>query len=605
MTAQQTTFKSVFRPITKTISTILSGTALDFTGRATNLDFTSNQTSTFSSLVGAEHLFDGQPVIIQNRGSADLNLAGSLMANGLAYDIEPGTTAVFIYLANVGKFFDAGGSSYSRDIQENLDTANGVLSTLQSAHGTHEHNGTDSPKVKVSNLNTEGITSQDFVLTLNGSGVPVFKDMRTYIQATARWSNTDTTTDITPSSAWTEIPLMGSQERRDITNIFIPSGNGIQLNWTGKVRIRTHVVASSSVQNTQLDISFKKNAAVQKRISSSFARVVSGANEATCILDDELDVNPGDIITVVARQGGANGPMVMFGPNSCYIEVEIPPGAFAKGDKGDAGYAGWKYWAQAGVPSSLLGQDGDIYLNTVNGDIYQRAAGSWSLRTNIKGPQGDQGISKSAIWAERVGPLTNGAEEWSFGATSAIGAGRGIMQMVSGKITHIALECSTAGTSSVSVEILVNGISTGQSITLSPSVNKDLIALGVPVSFGVADVIGFRTVVGGGAANARITALTVYDGVVIAPTGYVIPTPWRHPVIINGTDITNGYINLPHSAIPNTVKGFQGRLAIHENVDFSITVVNGVSRVTFINALTPTGEEPLIDGTQLFFYYSY
>lgn len=603
--SNQTSFRSVVRPITKTISTVLAGTALDFSGRATNLDFTANQSNTFTSLVNHEHLIDGQSVIITNKGTAAINIGADLMANGSLYDIEAGMTAVFIYIAGSQKFFDAGGSATSKDVQENLDQTNTELTFLGQLFATHEHTGGDNTKIKVTNLDPNGVTGQDKVLCLSASNIPEFRDVRTYIQATARWANTDISTDITPGSTWTEIPIMGTQERRDNTSIFLPYGNGIQLNWTGKIKVRTLITAITSVQNTQLEIAIKKNTVVLPRISSDYARAISGADSASCFLHDEVDVLPGDVIYVVARQGGATGSMTMSSSAGCYLEVEIPPAAFAKGDQGDPGYAGWAYIAQAGAPSSLLGNDGDVYLNTDNGDFYQRAAGTWSLRTNLKGAQGEQGISKSTIWAEKLGTLTNGTEEWSFGASSASGAGRGIMQMVNGKITHLGLDCRTAGTSSVSVEILLNGVSTGQSITLSPSVFSGYVALTTPVTFSVGDIIGFRTVVGGGAANARVAALVAHEGVVVAPVGYVIPTVWKHSVTLTTTDVTNEYIDLPHLALANTIKAFIGRLAIHQNEDFTVAANGGISRITFINDLASGGLEAIEAGDKLFFHYSY
>lgn len=545
------------------------------------------------------------PVIIHNEAAADIIIAAGLMSNGSAYDIEPGTTGVFTYLASTGKLFDNGGSAYARDIQENLNTTNSTVSAFQLAYAAHEHNGTDAPKVKAANLDTQGVTTQDYVLALSNLGVPTFKDMRTYVQATARWSNTNTTTDVTPSSSWTEIPLMGSMERRDSNTTFIPVGNGIEVNWTGRIKVRAHVVVTASVQNTQIDAAFKKNTVVQPRIASAFARVVSGANEATCFLYDELDVVPGDKITVVARQGGTPGQMYMMAANSCFLEVEIPPGAFAKGDKGDAGYAGWKYWAQAGVPSNLLGDDGDVYLDTDNSNFYQRTAGTWTLKTNLKGIQGEQGVSKSMLWAERLGSLTDGSEEWAFGAATGSGSGRGILQLVSGKITHLGLELITAGTESTSVELLINGVPTSSSITLAPNVNKGYVALGTQVAFGVGDVIGFRTVLAGQAVNGRVSALATYDGVIVAPQGYVIPTRWKHTVNINTTDIANGYITLPHLAMTNSILGFAEGAAIHEGEDYTASTVSGQTRITFINNFAAGQPEALEVGDTFHFKYEY
>lgn len=604
--SNQTSFRSVVRPITKVINTVLPGTALDFSGRATNLDFTANQSSQFDSLVNHEHLIDGQTVIVTNKGTEIIYVSPALMANNTIYTIEGGMTAVFIFIAASQKFFDAGGSATSKDIADNLNTTNNDLLFLNGLFLNHDHSGMDNPKIKVSNLDAEGVSTPYHVLALNGSGIPVFQDVKTYTQATARYSNTDTTTNIGLSSSWAEVPLMGTMERRDNTSIFIPVGNGIQVNWAGRVKVRAHVIGTSTTQNSQLDISFKKNTAVQSRISSAYIRVSSGAEEGTCVLFDELDVLPGDVISVVSRQSGATGAITLLSNGSSYIEVEIPPAVYAKGDQGPAGYAGWAYIAQAGAPSSLLGNDGDIYLNTDNSDLYQRAAGVWTFRTNIKGQIGDPGVSKMLLWAERVGTLTNNSEEWSFGGASSSGAGRGIVQMSGGKITHLSLECTVPGsTGVVTVEVMKNGISTGQSITLAETIAKGYVALVTPISYVVGDIIGFRTVLGGSAANARMAVLIVEDGVTITPPAFVAPTPWKHSHGLNAGDISAGYIDLPHTAITNTINASMNRLNLHENEDYTTSVVNNLTRITLTNAIAVGGDEAAVIGDVLYFQYYY
>lgn len=47
----------------------------------------------------------------------------------------------------------------------------------------------------------------------------------------------------------------------------------------------------------------------------------------------------------------------------------------------------------AGAPAGGLGEDGDYYLNTSNGDIYARVAGSWGLIGNLTGPAGAAGAA--------------------------------------------------------------------------------------------------------------------------------------------------------------------------------------------------------------------
>src|SRR5208337_3963948 len=60
----------------------------------------------------------------------------------------------------------------------------------------------------------------------------------------------------------------------------------------------------------------------------------------------------------------------------------------ATGATGAAGAAGSKWYEGAGAPSTTH-SDGDFYLNTTNGDVYQQVSGSWgSAVGNIKGASG-------------------------------------------------------------------------------------------------------------------------------------------------------------------------------------------------------------------------
>jgi len=50
----------------------------------------------------------------------------------------------------------------------------------------------------------------------------------------------------------------------------------------------------------------------------------------------------------------------------------------------------WRYGS--GAPSDALGNNGDYYLNTANGDVYYKTAGTWGAPiANIMGPEGDPG----------------------------------------------------------------------------------------------------------------------------------------------------------------------------------------------------------------------
>ena len=55
------------------------------------------------------------------------------------------------------------------------------------------------------------------------------------------------------------------------------------------------------------------------------------------------------------------------------------------------GGAAAKWRVGSGAPSDALGDDGDLYLDADTGDVYQRAAGEYSMVANILGGPGDPG----------------------------------------------------------------------------------------------------------------------------------------------------------------------------------------------------------------------
>ena len=77
------------------------------------------------------------------------------------------------------------------------------------------------------------------------------------------------------------------------------------------------------------------------------------------------------------------------------IELVGPQGIQGiQGIQGETGPMGTIYtWRNGnGAPSNGTGIDGDFYLNDLNGDVYKRSSGAYSIVANILGPQGTQGI---------------------------------------------------------------------------------------------------------------------------------------------------------------------------------------------------------------------
>ena len=62
-----------------------------------------------------------------------------------------------------------------------------------------------------------------------------------------------------------------------------------------------------------------------------------------------------------------------------------------KEKSGAAGKDGASIHSGSGTPKTNVGNNGDTYVNTTNGDIYKKEAGVWQLAGNIKGAQGPKG----------------------------------------------------------------------------------------------------------------------------------------------------------------------------------------------------------------------
>lgn len=75
----------------------------------------------------------------------------------------------------------------------------------------------------------------------------------------------------------------------------------------------------------------------------------------------------------------------------------------------------------------------------------------------------------------------------------------------------------------------------------------------------------------------------------------------KYSIILSAADITNGYIDLPYEAKVNSVVAFLGRLAIHQTVDYDVSVVGGVSRISWDGLLI--GEEAPIENDRMFFTF--
>jgi hypothetical protein len=63
-----------------------------------------------------------------------------------------------------------------------------------------------------------------------------------------------------------------------------------------------------------------------------------------------------------------------------------------KGATGTVIYAGTTIYTGATDPGTSTGVNGDLYINTDNGGLWQKSGGSWAYLSNIKGTNGQNGI---------------------------------------------------------------------------------------------------------------------------------------------------------------------------------------------------------------------
>jgi hypothetical protein len=63
------------------------------------------------------------------------------------------------------------------------------------------------------------------------------------------------------------------------------------------------------------------------------------------------------------------------------------------GADGEPGADGSKWYNGEGAPAGELGVDGDYYLRTSNGDVYEKQSGSWVIIGNLKGEPGESGAT--------------------------------------------------------------------------------------------------------------------------------------------------------------------------------------------------------------------
>jgi len=142
-------------------------------------------------------------------------------------------------------------------------------------------------------------------------------------------------------------------------------------------------VSSSGVVTVQLRNITQAVDMLSTRITIDVGDLDSYAAAAPRVIDTANDqVFTGDQISVDVDVAGTGttglGVILRFDSD--------PAGTGAIGPQGETGAPGAVWRSGSGVPSDGTGVDGDLYLRTTNGDLYQRSGGTYSVIANIIGP---------------------------------------------------------------------------------------------------------------------------------------------------------------------------------------------------------------------------
>jgi len=138
----------------------------------------------------------------------------------------------------------------------------------------------------------------------------------------------------------------------------------------------------------------------------------------------------------------------------------------------------------AGVPSGPTGVNGDYALNTLNGDVLRKTAGTWGVVGNIRGPTGPSGPAGPTGPAGPPGPAGGsisgvatlsvthpGALEWVqvFSATGVLPSSRIILSIAGTddnaendpELLDVLSLWATPGTDQLTIGITFGALSSG------------------------------------------------------------------------------------------------------------------------------------------------
>lgn len=181
-------------------------------------------------------------------------------------------------------------------------------------------------------------------------------------------------------------------------NLAIPHLAPTQTDKTTTMNLMVDAVDNATQGQSSIDMSGGDVTLSAAQFTAAAVFIVTGLT-ATRTLNTPISKR-----VFVVRNPSAQDVVVKAGTGST-VTVLAGNGAILQNDgaqnivsfgAGGPGAPGAIWRTGSGVPSNSLGIDGDFYLNTANGAVYERVSGVYALQTNITGPAGATGATGPA-----------------------------------------------------------------------------------------------------------------------------------------------------------------------------------------------------------------
>ncbi len=145
-----------------------------------------------------------------------------------------------------------------------------------------------------------------------------------YSNQSAKYSNTDTSTTINQAAA-IDLPVFGTQEWNDNSSLFSVSSNAVTIGEPGRYKVNVNVAIASSSNSARKAPEIylaRNNTPIDSYASTGYIRRADGHDMSSLHLNEVIELNATDVITVKIVLAGNNGTTVLrsIGSSNFYIE---------------------------------------------------------------------------------------------------------------------------------------------------------------------------------------------------------------------------------------------------------------------------------------------